>query len=310
MGLVALLAAAACRRSETNEMRSRPARGLVAHPHAVLLAGAAVVLVLEGFRGSATIETSAIWPVLQGLVGGDRLRARLAWTRPPSTRARTAARSRVSARLDRPPSRARRQLGLRLARHLLAAGEPAPARRLPQLRISARRRPALRVRRAHFGWERPRRPCGARLRDGAVPARNGRRHLGTADSAQPMVRRARWPLAAQRVLRRVQVRPGSYGGACRRARARAPWALERGGRRLRAGRGAQVDAGSRCSVARALAPRLQAASRRSAACTVVRRRVRRGQRRVCGDLARSSRPRLHGSVGPRHHRRVALLRVR
>jgi hypothetical protein len=50
-------------------MRSRPGRGLVAHPHAVLLAGAATVLVLEGFRGSATIETSAIWPLLQGLVG-------------------------------------------------------------------------------------------------------------------------------------------------------------------------------------------------------------------------------------------------
>ena len=35
----------------------------------MLLAGAAAVLVLEGFRGSATIQTSAIWPVLQALVG-------------------------------------------------------------------------------------------------------------------------------------------------------------------------------------------------------------------------------------------------
>jgi Glycosyltransferase family 87 len=48
---------------------ARLRRGVAANPHAVLLAGSAVVLALEGFRGSATLQTSAIWPILEGLAG-------------------------------------------------------------------------------------------------------------------------------------------------------------------------------------------------------------------------------------------------
>ena len=46
-------------------------------PHLVLGVSALVVLVLEGFRGSATLDTSAVWPLAQALVSGAALL--LAW---------------------------------------------------------------------------------------------------------------------------------------------------------------------------------------------------------------------------------------
>jgi hypothetical protein len=46
---------------------------MLEHPHAVLLAAVAVVLTLEGFRGSRTIGTAPVWPVLQALVGAIAL---------------------------------------------------------------------------------------------------------------------------------------------------------------------------------------------------------------------------------------------
>jgi len=42
---------------------------MLEHPHAVLLAAVAIVLALEGFRGTRTIGTAPVWPVLQALVG-------------------------------------------------------------------------------------------------------------------------------------------------------------------------------------------------------------------------------------------------
>jgi Glycosyltransferase family 87 len=59
---------------------------LLEHPHAVLLAGAAAVLVLEGFRGSQTIGTAEVWPVLQALVAAVALG--LAWSRQELLRLR------------------------------------------------------------------------------------------------------------------------------------------------------------------------------------------------------------------------------
>ena len=44
-----------------------------ASPHRTLAIGAAFVLVLEGFRGSATLDTSPVWPVAQALVSGAAL---------------------------------------------------------------------------------------------------------------------------------------------------------------------------------------------------------------------------------------------
>ena len=46
---------------------------MLEHPHAVLLAAVAVVLTLEGFRGSRTIGTAPVWPVSQALVGAIAL---------------------------------------------------------------------------------------------------------------------------------------------------------------------------------------------------------------------------------------------
>jgi len=42
---------------------------MLEHPHAVLFAAVAIVLALEGFRGTRTIGTAPVWPVLQALVG-------------------------------------------------------------------------------------------------------------------------------------------------------------------------------------------------------------------------------------------------
>ena len=46
---------------------------MLARPHLVLLLATATVLVLEGFRGSRTIGTSATWPILQALVAAVAL---------------------------------------------------------------------------------------------------------------------------------------------------------------------------------------------------------------------------------------------
>jgi Glycosyltransferase family 87 len=54
-------------------------RPLLEHPHAALFTAAAVVLVLEGFRGSQTIGSAEIWPILQALVAGVALS--LVWRR-------------------------------------------------------------------------------------------------------------------------------------------------------------------------------------------------------------------------------------
>jgi hypothetical protein len=46
---------------------------LLEHPHALLLAAAAVALALEGFRGSRSIGTAPVWPVLQAFVAAIAL---------------------------------------------------------------------------------------------------------------------------------------------------------------------------------------------------------------------------------------------
>jgi hypothetical protein len=46
-------------------------------PHPTLAVAALLVLVLEGLRGSATLDTSAVWPIAQALVSGSALAA--AW---------------------------------------------------------------------------------------------------------------------------------------------------------------------------------------------------------------------------------------
>src|SRR6266566_4949387 len=60
---------------------------MLEHPHAVMLAAVAVVLALEGFRGSSTIGTAAVWPVLQALVGTIALG--LVWRRQELLRLRS-----------------------------------------------------------------------------------------------------------------------------------------------------------------------------------------------------------------------------
>ena len=58
--------------------RARAGAALVAaSPHAVLGVGAAAVLALEALRGSATLDTSAVWPLAQAVVAGAALT--LAW---------------------------------------------------------------------------------------------------------------------------------------------------------------------------------------------------------------------------------------
>jgi hypothetical protein len=52
--------------------------------HLMLAVAAAVVLVLEGLRGSATLNTSAAWPIAQGVVAGVALLG--AWRRRESLR--------------------------------------------------------------------------------------------------------------------------------------------------------------------------------------------------------------------------------
>jgi glycosyl transferase family 87 len=54
-------------------------RSVLEHPHAVLFTAAALVLVLEGFRGSQTIGTAEIWPILQAAVAA--LALVLVWRR-------------------------------------------------------------------------------------------------------------------------------------------------------------------------------------------------------------------------------------
>jgi hypothetical protein len=60
---------------------------MLEHPHAVLLAAVAIVLTLEGFRGSRTIGTAPVWPVLQALVGAIALG--LVWRRQELLRLRS-----------------------------------------------------------------------------------------------------------------------------------------------------------------------------------------------------------------------------
>src|SRR5689334_4048475 len=54
-------------------------RSVLDHPHAVLCTATALVLVLEGFRGSQTIGTAEIWPILQAVVAA--LALVLVWRR-------------------------------------------------------------------------------------------------------------------------------------------------------------------------------------------------------------------------------------
>ena len=55
--------------------RTARRNGLIASPHAILALGAAIVLVLEYLRGSATFNTSPAWPITQALVSGAALLA-------------------------------------------------------------------------------------------------------------------------------------------------------------------------------------------------------------------------------------------
>ena len=57
------------------------------HPHAVLLVSVALVLALEGFRGSRTIGTAPVWPVLQAVVAAVALG--LVWRRQELLRLRS-----------------------------------------------------------------------------------------------------------------------------------------------------------------------------------------------------------------------------
>jgi len=67
----------------TPDVATRATR-LARSPHAVLAVSAILVLVCEGLRGAATLDTSAVWPLLQALIascgllvawlGRDRLR--------------------------------------------------------------------------------------------------------------------------------------------------------------------------------------------------------------------------------------------
>jgi hypothetical protein len=64
--------------------RARLREAALEHPHTVLLAAVAVVLALEGLRGSRTIGTAPTWPVLQAIVATIALG--LAWRRQEQLR--------------------------------------------------------------------------------------------------------------------------------------------------------------------------------------------------------------------------------
>src|SRR5207244_11856563 len=61
------------------DMWRRRGESVLEHPNACLLALVAVVVALESFRGSRTVGTAAVWPVLQALVAA--LALGLVWRR-------------------------------------------------------------------------------------------------------------------------------------------------------------------------------------------------------------------------------------
>ena len=203
----------------------------------------------------------------------DRPRLRLATAGAPSPTVAARARPRVRDRLDRLASRARSSFGLRIGERLPAGGQRVAPRPLPRHRVPAGCDPALCIRGTRVGRERrgrPRRPC---IRDGAVPARNGRLRLGSADALERMVRGARGRLAVERVFLGVQVRFGADRSPRAGARPGAPRALGDGRHRLRARSGAEVDARYRRGGAGVLVALLAARPRRVAARARRRRSV-------------------------------------